>query len=264
MPHDLQAAGHTVTLQARGQHAADLRATGLLLEDAATGQSTTSHIRIVDRLDQDDVYDLALVCVRLDQVAATVPDLAANQQIPTLVFLLNNPTGTKPLVERLGAQRVVLGFPGIGGTREGTRVRYVRIRQQPTTLGEVDGRSRRAYGSLPPCSNGRGSPWRSVAVWTAGSKRTRFSSRVSRRLLLSKRETACGLDRAARRVALMVNAIREGFAALQSLGIPVDTVQPEADFQLDAAVVRRSLLAARLADVRGDAGDRPPCHGGPR
>ncbi len=93
----LQAAGHTVTLQAREQHAADLRATGLLLEDAATGQSTTSHIRVVDRLDPDDVYDLALVCVRLDQVAATVPDLAANQQIPTVVFLLNNPTGTKPV-----------------------------------------------------------------------------------------------------------------------------------------------------------------------
>ena len=61
----LQAAGHTVTLQARGQHAADLRATGLSLEDATKGQSTTSHIRIVDRLDPDDVYDLALVCVRL-------------------------------------------------------------------------------------------------------------------------------------------------------------------------------------------------------
>ncbi len=136
----LQAAGDTVTLLARGQHAADLRTTGLFLEDAYTGQSTRSHIRIVERLAPDDVYDLALVCVRLDQVAATVADLVVNQQIPTVVFLLNNPTGTKPLVEELGAQRIVLGFPGIGGTRERTRVRYVRIRQQPTTLGEVDGR----------------------------------------------------------------------------------------------------------------------------
>ena len=136
----LQAADYPVTLLARWQHAADLRASGLLLEDVSTGQCATSHVRIVDSLAPDDVYDLALVCVRLDQVAATLPDLAANQQIPLVVFLLNNPTGTKLLVEQLGSQRVVLGFPGMGGTREGTRVRYVRIRQQPTTLGEVDGR----------------------------------------------------------------------------------------------------------------------------
>ena len=41
----LQAAGYSVTLLARGKHAADLRATGLILEDASTGQSKTSHVR---------------------------------------------------------------------------------------------------------------------------------------------------------------------------------------------------------------------------
>jgi 2-dehydropantoate 2-reductase len=84
----LQAAGETVTLLARGQHAAELRTSGLVLEDASTGQSTTSHLSIVERLAPDDSYDLALVCVRLDQVAATIPELAANQRIPTVVFLL--------------------------------------------------------------------------------------------------------------------------------------------------------------------------------
>ncbi len=196
----LQAAGDTVKLLARGQHAADLRATGLFLEDAYTGQTTTSHIRIVERLAPDDVYDLALVCVRLDQVAATVPGLVANQQIPTVVFLLNNPTGTKPLVEELGAQRIVLGFPGIGGTREGTRVRYVRIRQRgfvnnPRPWEKSMAGSRRACNSLPACSNGRGFPWRSVTIWTVGSKRTRSLSRASRRRLRWKEETAFGLDR---------------------------------------------------------------------
>ena len=136
----LQATGSNVTLLARGQHAADLRTSGLVLEDASTGQSTTSRLRIVENLVPEERYDVALVCVRLDQVAATIPDLAANRHIPTLVFFLNNPTGPGLLVEHLGSQRVVLGFPGVGGTREGTRVRYVFPRQQPTTLGEVDGR----------------------------------------------------------------------------------------------------------------------------
>ena len=66
----LQTTGSNVTLLARGQHAADLRTSGLVLEDASTGQSTTSHLRIVERLVPEERYDLTLVCVRLDQVDA--------------------------------------------------------------------------------------------------------------------------------------------------------------------------------------------------
>ena len=217
----LQDTGYTVTLLARGQHAADLRATGLFLEDAYTEQSTTSHVQIVERLAPNDRYDLALVCVRLDQVIATVPDLAANQQIPTLVFLLNNPTGTELLVEQLGAQRVVLGFPGIGGTREGTRVRYVRIRQQPTTLGEVDGRITPRLRQLATVLTRAGFPVvlsHSMDGWL--KTHAVFVSCVSAALALEGGDSV-RLGRSRARVTLMVNAIREGFAALQSLGIPV-------------------------------------------
>ena len=108
----LQAAGYHVTLLARGQHAADLRASGLILEDAATGQSTTNHLRIVEKLVPEESYDLALVCVRLDQVAATIPDLAVNQRIPTLVFFLNNPTGTQLLVSTSALSRSCWAFRG--------------------------------------------------------------------------------------------------------------------------------------------------------
>ena len=217
----LQAAGETVTLLARGQHAAELRTSGLVLEDASTGQSTTSHLRIVERLAPDDSYDLALVCVRLDQVAATIPELAANQRIPTVVFLLNNPTGTELLVEELGAQRVVLGFPGMGGTREGTRVRYVRIRQQPTTLGEVDGRITPRLWRLSAMLTRAGFSTtlsRNMDGWL--KTHAVFVSCVSAALALEGGDSVrLGQNRAT--VALMVSAIREGFAALQSLGIPV-------------------------------------------
>ncbi len=214
----LQAAGYTVTLLARGQHAADLRANGLVLEDASTGQSTTSHVQIVERLTAEESYDLALVCVRLDQVAATILDLAANQQIPTLVFLLNNPTGTELLVEQLGSQRVVLGFPGVGGTREGTRVRYVRIRQQPTTLGEVDGQMTARLRQLAAMLEQAGFSTaisRSMDDWL--KTHAVFVSCVSAALALEGGDSVrLGQNRAT--VALMVSAIREGFAALQHQG----------------------------------------------
>ena len=38
---------------------------------------------VIERLTPDQAYDLALVCVRLDQVAATLSDLAANQHDPS-------------------------------------------------------------------------------------------------------------------------------------------------------------------------------------
>ena len=217
----LQAAGYHVTLLARGQHAADLRASGLVLEDASTGQSITSQLRIVERLIPEERYDQALICVRLDQVAAIVLDLVANQQIPTLVFFLNNPTGTELLVEHLGSQRVVLGFPGIGGTREGMRVRYVRIRQQPTTLGEVDGQMTARLQQLAAMFEQAGFPTavsRSMDSWL--KTHAVFVSCISAALALEGGDSVrLGQHRAT--VALMVSAIREGFAALQSLGVRV-------------------------------------------
>lgn len=217
----LQEAGYMITLLARGQHAVDLRTKGLLLEDAAIGQSRTSHVRVVERLTPDDTYDLALVCVRLDQVADTLLDLAANQNIPLLVFLLNNPTGTKTLVEQLGAERVVLGFPGIGGTREGTRMRYVLIRQQPTTLGEVDGQITPRLRQLATMLERAGFPTalsRSMDGWL--KTHAVFVSCISAALALEGGDSV-RLGRNRTNVALMVRAIREGFAALQSLRVCV-------------------------------------------
>jgi 2-dehydropantoate 2-reductase len=217
----LQGAGHNVTLLARGQHAADLRASGLVLDDASTGQSITGHHKIVEQLAPEERYDLALICVRLDQVAAILPALAANQHIATLLFFLNNPTGTELLVKQLGSERIVLGFPGVGGTREGTRVRYVCIRQQPTTLGEVDGQMTARVRMLAAMFEQAGFSTaisRSMNNWL--KTHAVFVSCVSAALVLEGGDSVqLGQNRAS--VTLMVSAIREGFAALQSLGVRV-------------------------------------------
>ena len=73
-------------------------------------------------------------------LASVVPELTANYRIPTFIFMLNNPTGSSDLAQALGRDRVLLGFPGAGGTRDGHVVRYAMIAQQPTTLGELAGR----------------------------------------------------------------------------------------------------------------------------
>ncbi len=135
----LQEAGHNVTLLARGQRAASLRAHGIQLEDALTGRRTTIQVSIVEHLAPTDRYDVVLVTVRLDQLPSVLPILAANHQVPTLLFLLSNPASMRQF-EQLDMQRVVPGFPAVGGVRKGDVVHYMTLRQVPTMLGEADGR----------------------------------------------------------------------------------------------------------------------------
>jgi 2-dehydropantoate 2-reductase len=137
----LQESGQNVSLLARGQRLQDIREHGIVLEDVLTGQTTTTHVNVVEQLGPEDRYDLAVVVMGKHQVAAILPRLSANQQIPSVLFLHNNAAGPQEMMQALGRERVLLGFPGAGGKREGHVIHYLLIKQQPTTLGEVDGRT---------------------------------------------------------------------------------------------------------------------------
>ena len=112
----LQAGGHRVTVLARGARLSEIRHYGLVLQDIIGGGRIVIQVETAERIAADDRYDIALVTVRRDQLASAVPKLKASS-IPNLLFMLNNPTGTESLAEGLGRDRVLLGFPGAGGTR---------------------------------------------------------------------------------------------------------------------------------------------------
>ena len=113
----LRNAGHQVTVLARSSRLADIRRYGLVLEQVQTGAQSVTQVDTVEQLAAEDVYDMALITVRKDQLAGIMPDLIANKKIPTLVFMFNNPLGFTGLADDLGSDRVVLGFPGAGGMR---------------------------------------------------------------------------------------------------------------------------------------------------
>jgi 2-dehydropantoate 2-reductase len=143
-----QEAGHRVTILARSSRLADIRQYGLVLEDVVSGARSTTRADIAERLSAEDVYDMVLISVRRDQLAGILPDLVAGRNIPTLVFMLNNPMSSAGLAKAFGADRVVLGFPGAGGTLEGHVVRYALIAQQPTTIGLPGGGRTSRLGAL--------------------------------------------------------------------------------------------------------------------
>lgn len=115
----LHGADHEVAILARGQRLADIRKHGVILEDSQSGKRMASRVPAVEKLGPEDDYDLAVVVMRKNQVARVLPSLAENQRIPTVLFLMNNAAGPDEFVRALGRERVLLGFPGVGGRASG-------------------------------------------------------------------------------------------------------------------------------------------------
>ena len=217
----LQRAGHHVTVLARASRLADIQRHGLVLEDIVTGARSIVRVSVVGQLLAEDIYDMALVTVRRDQLPGILPDLALNRSTPCVLFMLNNPSGSSDLIEALGPQRVMLGFPGAGGTLEGSVVYYTMIAQQPTTIGEPNGketvRLRTLLHTLRACEF-RVRIDNDMDAWL--SSHAFFVTSVSGAIYLAGGD--CGtLSRSPSLLKLMVDGVRQGFSAVRALGQPV-------------------------------------------
>ena len=215
--------GHQVAVLARGRRLADLRARGIRLVEWKTDKEHALRVPTVERLDPEDAYDLVLVMLPRHRVAEALPVLAANRHTPSVLFFGNNAAGPAELIEALGPERVLLGFPGAAGYPEGDHIRYLICspREQPTTLGELDGSRSERIQEIAAALKGAGFP---VAI----------SPRMDAWLKFHAAEVAptvmalfmCGGDRlrlARTRdgLVLMLRAIREGYRALKALGAPI-------------------------------------------
>jgi 2-dehydropantoate 2-reductase len=216
----LQEAGQHVSLLARDQRLQDIREHGIVLMDVLTGQATTTHLNVVEQLGPEDRYDLAVVVMGKHQVAAILPRLAANKQISSVLFLHNNAAGPQAMVEALGRERVLLGFAGAGGKREGHVIDALLIKQQPTTLGDLDGRMTPRLEQIAKVFKDAGftvaiSANIDVALKTHAVFITCMESAVV--VAGGNKELASRQDL----LLLMVTAIRQGFKGLQARGLPI-------------------------------------------
>jgi 2-dehydropantoate 2-reductase len=217
----LQEAGYNVSLLARGQRAVSLRTQGILLEDASTGHRTTTQVSIVDHLAPTDSYDVVIVTVRLDQLTSILPILAANHQIPTLLFMLNNPDGMQRL-EMLEPHRVLLGFPSIGGSRQGEVIRYAHHPALvQTTLGKEDGQITPRLQHLATAFKKAGF---SVALNSDMQSWLKTHAVIDACMLAAvvmTQGSSAKLGRTRKHVVMMVRAVHEGLLALQAQDIPI-------------------------------------------
>jgi 2-dehydropantoate 2-reductase len=214
----LQESGQLVTVLARGERLAEIRRHGLTLEDVVSGRRSTTAVGATEQLAPDDQYDVALVTVRRDQLASVMPALKANRNIPTMLFMLNNPVGSNDLVSALGEDRLLLGFPGAGGTSDGHIVRYALISQQPTTLGELNGRSSERVRSLAGAFKAAGFSTTISGDMHGWLKAHAFFVTAVSGAIYMAGGNCRRLSEDSASLTLMTKGVREGFAAVRSLG----------------------------------------------
>jgi ketopantoate reductase/protein-S-isoprenylcysteine O-methyltransferase Ste14 len=222
----LQEGGNDVSILARGQRLADLREHGIVLVDVMTKQQTVTRVNVVDALAPDDAYDLVLVIMRKNHALQILPILAANQHTPNVLFLMNNAAGPGELVEALGRERVLIGFPNSAGYREGHVVHCLAGTEDDPALvpfGEVDGRTTartQQVARILESAPGFGAEIRTdMDAWLKYHVALLMPS-------LAPALYAAGTDnyRLARTRDLVVStirAMREGFRVLRALGLPV-------------------------------------------
>jgi 2-dehydropantoate 2-reductase len=222
----LAEAGHDISVLDQGGRQLDLKKHGVVIENASTGKISVTRLPVVDRLSEDEYYDLAIVPMRKNKVSEILPSLAANKKVPTYLFMMNNAEGPDRLDEALGKERVLSGFPLPGGYQQGHVTHMLPVEEsKPYTLpiGENDGRtSRRTLEVAEVLGSMRG-----YKVEIRDDMDDWLKSHVA--LLVPSFVPAiyaCGMDLdrfAATRDArvLSIRALREAFTAIERIGVSI-------------------------------------------
>jgi 2-dehydropantoate 2-reductase len=220
----LARAGVDVSLLARGQRLDDIREHGVVLEDYASGQRSVTFVPTVQALAPDDVYDLVVVMVRKTQVSSVLPALAANRHTPCVLFLMNSAAGHGAVIEALGLDRVLLGFPGVGGVQDGGVIRCAvgaGKRRPRAVIGEPFGIDSVRLIRISDILSRAGfavAMSRNIDAWLKGH--VALVSPMANALYLAGGDIH-RLARTRDGLVLTVRAIREGKRVLAARGIPI-------------------------------------------
>jgi len=246
----LAAAGHDVSVLARGDRLEAIRRDGLRIRRRTNSETETVRPQIVSAVAHDVPYDLVVVLVRRTAVDDALRTIAADHDGDVLV-MVNEARGYDTWRAILGS-RLVVGFGGAIAAFDASGVLVYDIAArvlQPTVIGEPDGhvsdRVRRAASAL----RGAGFPVqirRDMEAW----QRT-HAAWITPLMLVS---TAAARDAATLtsndRVRTWAGATREALAAvaasgtrLAPLSVRLAAAVPVA---LTASVLRCALRAASL------------------
>ena len=218
----LNRAGHDVSILCRDARRAAIAEAGIVLESFTSGERTTERVRAIAELEADDLYDWILVAIGRAHVRDVLSVLARNPT-PSVLFFGNNAAGPDAFVEALGASRVLLGFPGAAGIPRDGAVRYLILqrRDQPTTVGELDGRDSPRLRAIVSALKTAGFPVAVSRQMDAWLKTHAVEILPTAYALYMANGDAERLARTRDALVLMARGIREGYRVLRAAGVPI-------------------------------------------
>ena len=220
----LHQAGLYTTLMARGQRLEELKTHGVVLRDEQSNLREVVRVPLTDTLSPDDYYDLVIIIMRKNQALELLPVLEANTRIPSYLFMMNHAAGSEELTRKLGADRVLLGFPLPGGSLEGSTVILASMGRNTYTLplGTPDGRitpQLKEASAVLECMEGyRTQIRRDMTAWL-----TYHAAMLMPALVPALYASGLSMKRLAETrdlLILSVRGIKETLKALRRLGIP--------------------------------------------
>ncbi len=210
-----------VTLLARGQRYADLKQNGINLNDVSIGKQTTYKVPLTQQLEPTDFYDLIIIAVRLGQLDSVIQIIKQNKVSSLIMLLLNNPDSVARLANELPKKYIFLGFPGVGGTYHGNRIDYIQLKQQKTTIGEINGKITNFIQKMKTLFEKAGFETAVSTTMQAWLKTHAVFVACVSAAIIGENGDSIQLGKNKKSIQIMVKSIREGFLACTQLGMPI-------------------------------------------
>ena len=121
----LHQAGKDVTILARNKTYDLLKAQGIVLRDGYTDKKLCARVKVIDVLDREDRYDLVLVAMQKRNRMSICPILAENRNLQSILFVGNDVSGFIRYPDFLPEEKILLGFPSVGGGFVDDAITYV-------------------------------------------------------------------------------------------------------------------------------------------
>lgn len=133
MAHNFYKAGKDVTLFARGKWGASIKENGLVIKNKLSLRPSCDRISIIDKLSNEDEYDVIFICLRYTQLSSVLETIR-NNVTKNIVFIGNN-MDAEGFASMLTGKNVMFGFVSSAGHRESDRV--VSIDMKKITIGDL-------------------------------------------------------------------------------------------------------------------------------
>jgi 2-dehydropantoate 2-reductase len=217
----LFASGVDVTLLARGENYETIKKNGIEIKNILTKETTILKVSIIKEINPNKNYDLIIVTVRLDQLKTIYSTLNNDNSAKAIMFMLNNIHNIDELQQQYPNKDIVLGFPGVGGTRKNNIIEYIQIKQQKTTLGNLNGESKTLVSKIKGILTKAGFQTTIEANMKWWLKTHALFITCASAAIMKQDGNSKKLGRNKKAVREMIDSVAEGFKGLQKLGIQI-------------------------------------------